>query len=758
MEFANRGMYGIEVVGAIFLAHFLRLNTSLTTFNFRLNHVEKDGAKALAQSLLGNAQTVLQTVNTMGPTKMKPGIDFGHFKTGHLTTVDLSKRGLDDDDFVFLEEWLRRYDCVTDLNLSWNFMSRDGIRKLTRHIKESKVLTKLNCVGLPVTLEGSALLARAVVENHTLRQVALPLGHCHDTTERQQMIQQFGMGLASHPTLHSFACTRTPNLEYANLNDARENKIKDKAFPPERSGGWPRTQMAVFMWFISALKPDLERLTLGGNGKPKVEYPKEVCQGANPDLIPATLGVLHDAGHRLQQVSIALPLGYASRSMELMRVLTVCGSMRSLKLLGFASASMKESQLPPEWNSFGSAPRWLFEDRLQRKRTHWQALHGLLAALPHLEQFNDLALGGSSMRESPELTCLLLMQCLEGIATDLADGVGGSEALLKANLQADADVDAFCDVLRILSPGSQSVSASATRAAIAAPDSAGRSAFNRVVSGNTARSTGSTKGWRATPTFPLCAVGPAALLLLRRDPRRSRGSATGPSRLARSALTERDTVKMDGFPDELFYLVPRIGVYHVDDHFRAQLTELYRLLLPKGGNLLDLCSQHDSHLPPEVDYTLTVHGMNQLELLANSRASERFTRNFNEDPSLSNLPSNSFDAVLMTVSIQYMQRPVELLKEAARVLKPGGQLIVSFSNRMFFTKAIEIWRAQRNMKGLVNLVLGYVRDAGFEQVRAANGVTLQAPQLLPGTAGFRRPHGATAENRLPPGVGRIGSV
>lgn len=451
MEFANRGMYGIEVVGAIFLAHFLRLNTSLTTFNFRLNHVEKDGAKALAQSLLGNAQTVLQTVNTMGPTKMKPGIDFGHFKTGHLTTVDLSKRGLDDDDFVFLEEWLRRYDCVTDLNLSWNFMSRDGIRKLTRHIKESKVLTKLNCVGLPVTLEGSALLARAVVENHTLRQVALPLGHCHDTTERQQMIQQFGMGLASHPTLHSFACTRTPNLEYANLNDARENKIKDKAFPPERSGGWPRTQMAVFMWFISALKPDLERLTLGGNGKPKVEYPKEVCQGANPDLIPATLGVLHDAGHRLQQVSIALPLGYASRSMELMRVLTVCGSMRSLKLLGFASASMKESQLPPEWNSFGSAPRWLFEDRLQRKRTHWQALHGLLAALPHLEQFNDLALGGSSMRESPELTCLLLMQCLEGIATDLADGVGGSEALLKANLQADADVDAFCDVLRILS-------------------------------------------------------------------------------------------------------------------------------------------------------------------------------------------------------------------------------------------------------------------------------------------------------------------
>ena len=49
----HQGIFGIEVVGAIFLAHFLRLNSSVTDLCFRRNDVQKDGAKALAQSLLG---------------------------------------------------------------------------------------------------------------------------------------------------------------------------------------------------------------------------------------------------------------------------------------------------------------------------------------------------------------------------------------------------------------------------------------------------------------------------------------------------------------------------------------------------------------------------------------------------------------------------------------------------------------------------------------------------------------------------------
>jgi SAM-dependent methyltransferase len=58
---------------------------------------------------------------------------------------------------------------------------------------------------------------------------------------------------------------------------------------------------------------------------------------------------------------------------------------------------------------------------------------------------------------------------------------------------------------------------------------------------------------------------------------------------------------------------------------------------------------------------------------------------------------------------------VAVLRELARVLRPGAPLVISFSNRCFWTKAVAIWRALDD-DGHARLVERYLRRAGFERI------------------------------------------
>ena len=172
--------------------------------------------------------------------------------------------------------------------------------------------------------------------------------------------------------------------------------------------------------------------------------------------------------------------------------------------------------------------------------------------------------------------------------------------------------------------------------------------------------------------------------------------------------------KLDAEDDEIFYAPPRL-VCHIDDGAIAALTEFYRSVLPAGGVLLDLMSSWVSHLPPEIAYREIIgHGMNAEELRANPRLSRWFVQNFNRDPILP-LADDSVNAAMICVSIQYLQRPVELLREAARVLRPGGPLVIGFSNRCFWTKAVAVWRSLDD-DGHARLVGEYLRIAGFADI------------------------------------------
>ena len=82
--------------------------------------------------------------------------------------------------------------------------------------------------------------------------------------------------------------------------------------------------------------------------------------------------------------------------------------------------------------------------------------------------------------------------------------------------------------------------------------------------------------------------------------------------------------------------------------------------------------------------------MNVLELSQNKEVTEFVAKDLNEDPTLP-FEDNSFDIVTNVVSIDYLTQPLQVCKEVARVLKPGGQAMFSLSNRCFPSKAVNVW-------------------------------------------------------------------
>ena len=174
--------------------------------------------------------------------------------------------------------------------------------------------------------------------------------------------------------------------------------------------------------------------------------------------------------------------------------------------------------------------------------------------------------------------------------------------------------------------------------------------------------------------------------------------------------------KQDPTPDTLFYAQPRF-VTHIDDAAIEAVTDFYRTHLPLGGRILDLMSSWVSHLPGEAAYATVIgHGMNERELAANPRLTQHFVQDLNADPILP-LETASIDAALICVGVQYLQDPVAVLSEVARVIVPDAPVIITFSNRCFASKAVAIWRALGgdDQARLIDL---YLRHAGFTTVEA----------------------------------------
>ena len=172
--------------------------------------------------------------------------------------------------------------------------------------------------------------------------------------------------------------------------------------------------------------------------------------------------------------------------------------------------------------------------------------------------------------------------------------------------------------------------------------------------------------------------------------------------------------RVDESPDADFYLEARL-VAHIDPETITALTDFYEQFIPAGADVLDLMSSWISHLPTGTTYGRVAGlGMNAEELAANPQLTEHCVHDLNEDP---NLPfsANSFDRALIAVSIQYLIRPVEVMRSVAHVLRPGGKICIAMSHRMFPTKAIAAFH-RLEASERVRLVSTYLINSGYEEV------------------------------------------
>ena len=193
-----------------------------------------------------------------------------------------------------------------------------------------------------------------------------------------------------------------------------------------------------------------------------------------------------------------------------------------------------------------------------------------------------------------------------------------------------------------------------------------------------------------------------------------------------STFQAGDFRRLDETVDSNFYTTPRF-VEHIDAKAVDALIAYHSSELENVGKrlysnsrypfrVLDLCSSWVSHLPswysdiaPQSRETVGI-GMQAEELAQNKQLTKGLVQDLNLSP---NLPfqDQSFDIVLCQLSIDYLTKPIDVIREAGRVLSDNGTMYISFSNRVFLEKAVGIWTGKSDLSH-IETVGDYIHFSG----------------------------------------------
>jgi len=196
----------------------------------------------------------------------------------------------------------------------------------------------------------------------------------------------------------------------------------------------------------------------------------------------------------------------------------------------------------------------------------------------------------------------------------------------------------------------------------------------------------------------------------------------GPGMQARWQMQQTDyfsdnaLARDDNQRDVDFYRKPRF-VQHIDDTAREMIRNTYGRFLADGMRVLDLMSSWQSHVPDRLHLErLAGLGLNEEELENNSQLSDFVVHDLNADAVLP-FDANTFDAVLNSVSVEYLTDPLAVFREVARILRPNGYFVVTFSNRWFPTKAIQVWKEIHEFERMGLVMEYFLRTGGFKDLQ-----------------------------------------
>ncbi len=171
----------------------------------------------------------------------------------------------------------------------------------------------------------------------------------------------------------------------------------------------------------------------------------------------------------------------------------------------------------------------------------------------------------------------------------------------------------------------------------------------------------------------------------------------------------------DRAEDMAFYAKTR-RTLHVDKRASEHIGEVYARFVSSGMRVLDLMAGWRSHLPDDLELKSVVGlGLNDQELRENPSLANHVVHDLNDRPELP-FSDASFDAVLCTVSVEYMTRPFDVFEDVHRILRPGGPFVLTFSNRWFPPKVVRIWTELHEFERMGYVLEIFLRTGLFEEL------------------------------------------